>query len=279
MEELVAFASAGTTLFGVLSVPEGETPARGVVLVHGWSTGRSGPHEMFVHLARAFARGGIAALRFDLAGRGNSDGDYNATSVDLMIQNTADASAFIRQRFGLDSNAVAGICSGGNVAIGAAITDTRIDKIIALSTLPFTEPEAAADGDFKANIKKSSSSLRSYVRKVYSAESWRKFFRGEINFSMIKKTLFGHFRRDVGTVGKKISAIDVMGRLKDYGGSVLFIYGSNDPDAKEAEAHYRGFADASGIQSDVLIIDGANHNFYSLAWEQKIAGRILSFMN
>ena len=60
---------------------------------------------------------------------------------------------------------------------------------------------------------------------------------------------------------------------QDPGGSYnpLFIYGGADQEAVDARAHYESFTGEVGIPTSFVTIDGANHDFYSLEWERRIA--------
>ena len=88
---------AGVTLAATLTLPSGDGPYPAVVLVSG-----SGPqnrdeeifgHRPFLVLADRLTRSGIAVLRYDDRGVGDSTGDFgSATSVDF----AADAEAGIR---------------------------------------------------------------------------------------------------------------------------------------------------------------------------------------
>lgn len=88
---------------------------------------RIGPHRMNVKLARALARRGIASLRFDLLGHGDSRGGDAAGN--LKPRATMDIIAAMDQLqrdFGINRYAVLGICSGAVNAFAAAHVDPRI---------------------------------------------------------------------------------------------------------------------------------------------------------
>src|SRR6185295_11404841 len=72
----VSFKSEkGQTCFGVVHSPGtsfGRSP--GVLLIHDLVASKDTPHRMFVTLADALADAGFTALRFDLRGRGESEG-------------------------------------------------------------------------------------------------------------------------------------------------------------------------------------------------------------
>ena len=87
VERTVRISSDGASLAGVVSRPDGVAPgSRAAVLLHGWGTYRCGPHDILVKLARALARAGVATLRFDLRGRGESGGAYEEADLDGVYQ-------------------------------------------------------------------------------------------------------------------------------------------------------------------------------------------------
>ena len=117
MESPVTFTNEGSNLFGLLHQPDGAAPRMGAVLLHGWSSCRMGPHRILVETARRLAGLGVAALRFDHRGRGDSEGDDDSADLDGMISDALAAADFLRERTGVRDLAMIGICSGGNVAL------------------------------------------------------------------------------------------------------------------------------------------------------------------
>ena len=92
MENAVTFG-VNDRLFGILSEPDCKSLA-GIMLAHGWSGYRCGPHRMFVSLSRALCDAGVASLRFDLSGRG---GVYEDVNLDNMIDDTIAAVSLLRK--------------------------------------------------------------------------------------------------------------------------------------------------------------------------------------
>jgi len=76
MVEFVEFEGPKGTLRGTLHVPDSEGPVPGVVMMHGLGAERMECRFLFVKLSRAFEAAGIASLRFDFYGSGESDGDF-----------------------------------------------------------------------------------------------------------------------------------------------------------------------------------------------------------
>lgn len=115
-------ASAGLTLAGTLTRPEGEGPHPAVVLLSG-----SGPqdrnsevfnHKLFHVLADHLTRQGIAVLRYDERGVGDSGGTFDgATSADF-ADDAASAVQFLQGHPEIDRDAIGllGMSEGGLVA-------------------------------------------------------------------------------------------------------------------------------------------------------------------
>lgn len=73
----VEIENKGLILRGVLHIPEDIKVKEPIVCIfHGFTGDKIGPHFIFVKLSRILARRGIASVRFDFAGSGESDGDF-----------------------------------------------------------------------------------------------------------------------------------------------------------------------------------------------------------
>jgi pimeloyl-ACP methyl ester carboxylesterase len=136
-ETVTVEAAPGVTLEGTLTVPEGEGPFPGVVLVSG-----SGPqdrdetilgHRPFLVWADYFARRGIAALRYDERGVGASTGTF-ATATTATF--AADARAVVEALAGHDEIAAAGLLGhseGGSVAPMVADSSDAVAFVVMLA--------------------------------------------------------------------------------------------------------------------------------------------------
>ncbi len=131
--------AADVTLAGTLTLPRGEGPFPAAVLISG-----SGPqdrdetilgHKPFAVLADHLTRRGIAVLRYDDRGVGESDGDFGgATSADFATDANA-AFHYLHTRADIDRNAIGfiGHSEGGMVAPIAAASNDHIAFIVLLA--------------------------------------------------------------------------------------------------------------------------------------------------
>jgi pimeloyl-ACP methyl ester carboxylesterase len=140
-EELVAYESsaANVRLSGTLTMPQGSGPFPAVVLIAG-----SGPqtrdenvfgHAIFLVLADHLTRHGIAVLRYDKRGLGQSTGDYAAaTSGDF----AADADAgfhYLKTRPEIDAKRIGliGHSEGGVIAPMVAESDPAVAFLVLMA--------------------------------------------------------------------------------------------------------------------------------------------------
>lgn len=114
--------AAKLTLAGTLTVPAGKGPFPAVVLISG-----SGPqnrnsevfdHQPFAVLAHHLTQAGIAVLRYDDRGVGESTGDFNGATSEDFAGDALAAWAFLRKQKGINKNKVGliGHSEGGMVA-------------------------------------------------------------------------------------------------------------------------------------------------------------------
>ena len=69
-----------------------------------------------------------------------------------------------------------------------------------------------------------------------------------------------------------------MAALAGYGGRAFFLYGGGDPEATQAQEAFRSFCEGSGPTAEFAVIEGANHNFYSLAWKRTAIERTVEWL-
>jgi dienelactone hydrolase len=271
-EELIQFDNAGTTLYGTLGMPE-DTARAGVVIIHGWSGCRMGPHRILVEAGRHLNERGLATLRFDLRGRGESHGDPFGTDLDGMFEDASAALEELGRRLPPGAPlALLGMCSGGNVALGTLTMRPEVRATVCWSTYPFQSQRKAGQ-----DVKRTGHFLKEYARKAFRRETWSKLFRGRVNFRLIFRTLFGHFRKTEGEEERNpqesVRDAEIVEELGRYQGDLCFLFGGNDPEAADARTIFEEFFIERGVGAVFEEIEGANHNFYSLRWKRQAITR------
>lgn len=273
IERAFFFDHAGERLCAVATLPDSGKADIGVVMLHGWTTYRIGPHRFFVKLARHLAERGVASIRFDTRGRGDSTGDHRETTLDSMIDDTVAAGRQLAELAGAGRIVYAGLCSGGNVALGAATLDPDASGVAAMSTLMFMEYKGMSE-----SVRRTSHYGKEYLKKVFRAETWKKLFRGAIRFDRIRRVLFGHYGKKKRLDDPRCSGRDIMADFAQADWPALFVYGDRDPEGMASKPQFEQFCREHGLDAEFVDVAGANHDFYSLAWEREVFERMTAWL-
>src|SRR5437899_2204533 len=138
-EILFANASAKISLAGTLTLPPGKGPFPAAILLSG-----SGPHDRdeslvghrpFLVLADHLTRKGVAVLRFDKRGIGNSTGDYTSATTEDFAADAQAALAYLKTRKEIDTKKIGliGHSEGGLIAPLVATHSSDVAWIVLLA--------------------------------------------------------------------------------------------------------------------------------------------------
>lgn len=134
MERFATCESNGLTLRGMLHVPEGrEGKLPMVVLFHGLFDDRSEINFVHTELSRRLCEAGIASVRFDFAGSGDSDGKFEDMTVSREVADGKAILDYVKtlEFVDLDRVAIHGLSMGGCVA--SMVAGERDADVCALS--------------------------------------------------------------------------------------------------------------------------------------------------
>src|SRR5271154_567915 len=146
METPVTFECRGQQIVGMLHLPEGKGKFPAVLILHGFTGTRIEPHRMFVKLSRALVEHGIASLRFDFRGSGDSAGDFEEMTIRSEVADSLEAIKFLARHKSINSRRLAliGFSMGGAVAAHVLAREKhRIKSLVLLA--PVAEGEGILD--------------------------------------------------------------------------------------------------------------------------------------
>lgn len=156
--------AAGLRLGGTLRFPEGDGPFPGVVVIPGFGpTDRDGvalpagmADRLYQDLADRLAEAGVASLRYDKRGTGESRLDADqALEFDHMVADAAAALVFLTERPEIDARAVGlvGHDEGGLSALQVAATDAAPASALVLISTPGRPLAAVLADDLLASTE------------------------------------------------------------------------------------------------------------------------------
>jgi pimeloyl-ACP methyl ester carboxylesterase len=122
----------GLQLASTLVTPDGQAE-RAVVLVHGGGVTRE-EGGFFTRLAAGLGDAGVASLRFDLRGHGESQGRQEELTLATILNDIRAALAQVRQAVGATSLSLLGASfTGGVCAYYAAKRPAELDRLVLLN--------------------------------------------------------------------------------------------------------------------------------------------------
>jgi alpha/beta superfamily hydrolase len=99
MQKAVEIQSRNLTLRGMLHIPEGVSGKVPIVCIfHGFTGNKMEPHFIFVKLSRMLEARGIASIRFDFGGSGESDGDFIDMTISHELEEAIDFFKFYQEK-------------------------------------------------------------------------------------------------------------------------------------------------------------------------------------
>ncbi|QYN39158.1 alpha/beta fold hydrolase [Pseudonocardia sp. DSM 110487] len=246
------FRHDGLTLRSAVHVPGGGAGERWpvVVFVHGFTSNRI-EVPSFVRMSRLLESNGIASVRFDLSGHGESDGDFFDVTITGEIAETKTVVRTVRTLEFADPDRVAllGMSMGGVVAgiAAAELADIR--------ALCLWSPAAVAPFDVRGGHIKGRNLDAEFARQGY--------FDAD-----------GH--RMSPALARDIAGLDVYGRSAGYTGPVRIIHGDADDVAPVLYA--RRYLDHYTGNAELEVVPGADHGWSTVPHRARLHRSTLEFL-
>jgi cephalosporin-C deacetylase-like acetyl esterase len=137
-ESIVNFENEGLNIIGTLAMPTTDEAVPLVILFHGFKGERdelpivNTEEAMYSRTARIFAERGIATLRIEFRGSGESEGLWEDTTFTGQISDAIVALDFVQTIDGVDPERIGiiGLSQGGLVGASAAGQDARVKSLV-----------------------------------------------------------------------------------------------------------------------------------------------------
>lgn len=128
MRKKIEFISNGLSLSGLLETPANDVKAY-AIFAHCFTCGKD--IAAATRIARALVARGIAVLRFDFTGLGNSDGDFSNTNFTSNLDDLRAAAAFLKENY-YAPQLLIGHSLGGAAVLAVA---NEIESVKAVATI------------------------------------------------------------------------------------------------------------------------------------------------
>lgn len=205
-EEVLTFGAQATQR-GVLCLPPGGSAdgAPVVLLINAGLIHHVGPNRMHVQWARALAAVGLASLRLDLSGIGDSGvrGD-NLPIFDLVRREPVEAMDALAAR-GHDRFALVGLCSGAYSAFHVACAEPRVAAAVMINPedlLVGGSPGAAAWA------------RRYWTQSIFRPRAWLNLLSGRSDVGRLWATLRKQWSRRGATAPEGAGPDPVLAELR-----------------------------------------------------------------
>lgn len=238
-ERPITIEHGSAHLSGILAEPVSVKP-NGVCLValNAGAIHRIGPNRMWVEAARRWAARGVTALRVDLEGIGESDGDATEFRHDRafyreeFIEQTRVVLDRLAAQHGARRFVIVGLCSGAFWGLQAALDDTRVASVLLINPRALVwDPSLAPSRDFRAF----------WARPITARRVLRILRSGRVR-PVLSWLLRPFWIRVTGRSGRRStpeSGGDVLERVHGAGAHFHFLFSADEPLLQELRASGR----------------------------------------
>jgi pimeloyl-ACP methyl ester carboxylesterase len=185
-------------LFGILCEPRTGSARGPVYLIANTSaSSRVGDSRLSVRIARELARRGVASLRFDARGRGDSPAAPGKVQSDtafgriynpIATDDTAAAARWLARQ-GYKSIFAFGVCSGGYHALKAAVIEKAINGVVTVNLPTFKRPADVAPDGLRQSTR---NSMAGYAFSMLDPQKWKAILRGEKQLTRVLRFVLGY---------------------------------------------------------------------------------------
>lgn len=233
-----------------------------VCIFHGFTGNKMEPHFIFVKLSRMLEKIGIASIRFDFGGSGESDGDFVDMTISKELIDAKNILDYVKTLDFVDANkiGIVGLSMGGAVASMLAGDCSNDIRSLCLW----------APAGVMANL------TLEYIRKHTC------FTCNDVNPTNIDiiSTLDESFDLGGLLLGKgfveDILNIDIYEKASHFHGNVLILHGDNDPTVPLTAS--QKYLEIYGKNAILHVIEGADHTFNKKKWETMVLDYTLDFL-
>ena len=242
-----------------------------MVIVVGGPQYRVGGHRLFVTIARDLSARGVAVLRFDCRGMGDSEGTFPGfTTIETDIE--AAINALVRAVPSVTRITLWALCDGASAICLYAYKDRRVSGVALIN--PWVRTEAI---QARAYLK------HYYWRRLTDPSFLHKLAAGEFNFVQAGRSLLANLvhalrRGPEGHSGEAAQQVSLPERMANgirrFEGPVLIVVAGRDLTAREFDDATRSSKAWREILNSTRVrrhsLGAADHTFSRRVWRDQL---------
>jgi dienelactone hydrolase len=219
----------------IITLPEGSGPFPAVVMLHGFGSDKDEAGGGYKLFAPILANEGIASIRFDFIGLGESTTDHIQFDLNTGVSDAEAAAAYLVKNYNVDLKRLGllGWSKGGTIAMLTAGRSDTFKSLVTWAGAPVLSSAVYSDEGYEVAKKEG---------KYVQTFDWR----GDLNLSL-----------SAFEVAKNTN---VLTELTKFTGPILAITGSIDETVPPENA-YNIVVTSVHPNSRVLTIEGTGHTF------------------
>lgn len=260
-------------LNGIVNKPVKPKNIGVVIVVAGGPQYRVGAHRQFVTLARMLSDRGIASLRFDHRGTGDSGGKFRGF-IDMNTDIKSAVNNLCNEVSNIDKVVLWGECESASASAFYAYTDPRIKGLFMVNPWIRT-----IEGEAKTFLK------HYYWNRLFEKEFWLKIKSGRFSimtaltsFIQLIKSSFNQTKEIEAVTSDKYASLPLPARLEVcsdlFNGDIFILTSGKDYIAQE----FKDYLTASGIwgrmektkKLTLCEIKDSDHTFSRKEWRDQL---------
>lgn len=233
----------------IVGQPQGDGPFPAVVMLHGFASFKDEVGDMYKRLAAELGERGIASIRIDFRGWGESGGGMENSTVTGMVEDAAVAYEYLASQDFVDVSqmGVLGFSLGGRIAIVTAAQNLDWYQSMALWSTGGNIDPIAFQG-----------------QEAYDTAQAEGQVTVDLGFR--EATLGSGFF-------ESLTAHDVEVEFPKYTGSLLIVAGADDPSPAEYLTWY--LENSSAELRAAYLVEGGDHIYQVLTDDQTMADNVI----
>jgi hypothetical protein len=246
------FRNKGQLIAATLHLPKGRRSCPAVAILHGFTAQRCEWYFTFVKLSRRLAEEGIASLRLDARGSGESEGEFEDMTPLEEVSDLRAALRRLRKTPRVDPRRLAllGMSMGGMVAALASAHEPSLKSLVLWAAV------ARPDKVFRAMTTKA------------QMETLAKAGRLDVRGLYVGRGFWECIKR-----------IDPPAALAKAKAPALIIHGTGDGTVAYSDSSLFLKAGLSrGIRTERLTVPGADHAFPSAVWRNEVIDATVNWL-